>query len=110
MIIAAAIEADGTIGMAWGKAETVAIARVARGRIEAWQEHPVGWQQAHDQGTHGSHHARIAAFLREQRVELVLAHHVGEGMRRMLATMGVTLVDGASGDVRTAMLAAGPQA
>ena len=100
MIIAAAIEPDGTMGRAWGKADTVAVARVRDGRIEDWQEHRVAWDQSHGQGTHGSHHARVVAFLQEQGVEAVLAHHVGEGMRRMLDAMG------ASGDVRAAMLQA----
>jgi predicted Fe-Mo cluster-binding NifX family protein len=104
VIIAAAIGPDGTIGHAWGRAEAVAVARVTDGRIEDWQEHGVGWDRSHDQGTHGSHHARVVAFLREQGVEMVLAHHVGEGMRRMLATMGIVLVEGAGGDARAAMV------
>lgn len=106
MIIAAAIEPDGTIGPAWGKADTVAVARATDGRIEDWQEHRVGWDRSHDQGTHGSHHARVVTFLREHGVELVMARHVGEGMRRMLASMGVELVEGASGDARAAMVEA----
>ena len=106
VIIAAAIEPDGTIGHAWGKADAVVVARVADGRIQDWQEHRVGWQRAHDQGTHGSHHARVVTFLREQGVELVLARQVGDGMRRMLGSMGVLLVEGAGGDARTRMLAA----
>lgn len=106
MIVAAAIEPDGTIGHAWGKADTVAVARVADGRIQDWQQHRVGWDRAHDQGTHGSHHARVVTFLREQGVEVVLAHHVGDGMRRMLGSMGVRLVEGVGGDARAAMVAA----
>ena len=37
---------------------------------------------------------------------MVLAHHVGDGMRRMLGSMGVVLVEGAAGDARAAMVAA----
>jgi predicted Fe-Mo cluster-binding NifX family protein len=110
VIIAAAIEPDGTMGRAWGKAGTVAVARVTAGRIEEWQEHQVGWDQSHGQGTHGAHHARVVTFLREQGVEAVLAHHVGEGMRRMLASMGIALTEGVGGDVRAAMLEAAREA
>lgn len=106
VIIAAAIAPDGTIGHAWGRAETVAVARVADGGIVDWQEHSVGWDQSHEQGTHGSHHARVVTFLRDQGVEVVLAQHVGEGMRRMLGSMGLVLVEGAGGDARAAMVAA----
>jgi predicted Fe-Mo cluster-binding NifX family protein len=106
VIIAAAIEPDGTMGRAWGKAGTVAVARVNGGRIEDWREHPVGWDQSHGRGTHGAHHARVVTFLREQGVEAVLAHHVGEGMRWMLGSIGITLTEGVGGDVRAAMVEA----
>ncbi len=104
MIIAAAVAPDGTIAHAWGKADTVAVARVMDGRIEAWQEYHVGWDRLHNEGTHGSHHARVVTFLRDRGVEMVLAHHVGEGMRRMLASMGVVLLEGVAGDARAAMV------
>ena len=42
-------------------------------------------------------------FLREQGVETVVAHHMGDGMTRMLNTMGIPVHLGASGDARTAV-------
>lgn len=104
MIIAAAIDPDGQLGHSWGKARRVAIADVVAGRVEAWDEFDVGWDRLHDEGSHGSHHARVVAFLREHRVQVVAADHVGEGMRRMLATMGTTLVEGARGPARAVLV------
>jgi predicted Fe-Mo cluster-binding NifX family protein len=106
VIVATALAPDGTIGQAWGKADIIAVARVADGQLLDWQEHRVGWGRSHDQGTHGSHHARVVTFLREHGVEMVLAHHVGDGMRRMLGSMGVVLLEEAGGDARSAMVAA----
>ena len=106
MVIAAAVEADGSIGHTWGKARTVAVAAVREGRVVDWQEYAVGWDAAHDQGTHGAHHARVVRFLREYGVETVLARHVGDGMRRTLAGMGVRLVEVPGGDARAAMATA----
>ncbi|MHB2024445.1 MAG: NifB/NifX family molybdenum-iron cluster-binding protein, partial [Mycobacteriales bacterium] len=71
-----------------------------------WRVHVVRWSTLHDGGTEGSHHARIARFLRENAVDVVVAEHLGAGMQRMLATMGIRLVTGASGDARQAVLTA----
>ena len=57
-------------------------------------------------GRQGSHHARVVTFLQAHDVELVLVDHVGDGMRRMLPSMGVELREGVHGDARAAMLAA----
>lgn len=92
----------GEVHPRWGRADRVAIADVVDGEVRAWEQHDVGWDAAHDTGTEGAHHARIASFLREHGVEAVAVDHVGAGMQRMLATMGVRVVTGLSGDAHTA--------
>lgn len=104
MIIAAAVDADGLIAHSWGKARTVAVAEVEDDRVRDWQEYSVGWDVSHDEGPHGAHHARVVRFLRTHRVQAVLARQVGEGMRRMLGSMDVRLIEGAAGDARAVML------
>ena len=93
---------DGEVDPRWGRADRVAIADVVDGEVGTWEQHDVGWGTAHDAGTEGAHHARIASFLREHRVEAVAVDHVGAGMQRMLTTMGVRIVTGLSGDAHTA--------
>lgn len=83
----------------------MAVAEVSAGAITAWDEFDVGWDVSHDSGTHGAHHARVVRFLTEHEVAVVLASHVGEGMVRMLATMGVRLELGVTGNARQAVLA-----
>jgi len=107
MNVCVPISADGQIDPRWGRADRVAVAAIAGGEIRGWQEFDVGWGALHDQGTEGSHHARVARFLRDNQIEAVACHHVGPGMQRMLATMGIRLVDGQHGDARAAACAAG---
>lgn len=97
---------EGTVAPGLGRAKVVAVANVQDGRVAGWQEHAVGWDTAHDEGTEGSHHARIAKFLREHEVEAVVTGRVGEGMVRMLGTMGIRLVTDAVGDARDAAVSA----
>lgn len=106
MIVCAPVTSDGTIDPRWGRADWVAVAEVIDGEIVSWQEIEVSWNRLHDEGTAGSHHARIAKFLREQNVEAVVAHHIGDGMVRMLDTMKLPVHLGATGDARTAIKAA----
>ncbi len=101
------LTAGGEVDPRWGRAELVAVADVVAGGVRGWEQHEVGWGTAHDTGTEGAHHARIARFLRDQKVEVVAANHVGAGMQRMLDSMGVRLVTGLSGDARAAAQAAG---
>ena len=70
--------------------------------IDDWQEFDVGWGSLHDAGTEGSHHARVARFLREHGVEAVVAHHMGAGMTHMLEKMGLTVRLGETGSAREA--------
>ena len=78
----------------------MAVAEIEDGRNES----DVGWDVAPDSGTHGAHHARVVRFLKEHDVEVVLASHVGDGMVRMLDTMGVRLELEVTGDAKQAVL------
>ena len=66
----------------------------------------MSWDTLHDTGSEGTHHARVARFLREHQVGTVLAHHMGEGMAGMLQKMDVTVRLGLVGDARRAVTAA----
>lgn len=109
MIVCAPVTSDGLIDPSWGRADQVAVAEVVDGEIANWQQVEVSWSRLHDEGTPGSHHARIVKFLREHQVEAVVANHIGDGMRRMLDTMGLPVHLGATGDARAAVQAAGRQ-
>ncbi len=106
MIIAAAVEPDGSLGHSWGKAKSVVVATVEADEIVDWRPYEVAWDLLHDEGTPGAHHARVVTFLQAHDVEMVLVDHVGDGMRRMLPSMGVELREGVQGDARSAMRAA----
>jgi predicted Fe-Mo cluster-binding NifX family protein len=95
----------GQVDPRWGRADRVVVAEVTDGQISDWQEFAVGWGTLHDQGTEGAHHARIAPFLRDNRVQVVAAHHVGPGMQRMLGSMTIRIVTGVDGDALAAALA-----
>ncbi len=97
---------DGRVDPRWGRAATVAIAQVDDGLVTAWQEFEVGWDQLHDIGTEGGHHARVARFLKEHGVQTVVANHVGPDMLTMLGRMGLTVRLDASGDAREAVAGA----
>lgn len=97
---------QGQVAPGWGRARTVAVATLANGSIADWDEIEVGWDAAHDIGSEGSHHARIARFLREHGVGVVVAGHMGPGMLRMLTSMGLQVELGAVGDARKAVTSA----
>lgn len=103
MNIAVSIDPIGNVAHSWGKARTVAVAHVVDGRIERWEESEVGWDTSHNLGAHGSHHATVARFLREHEVTVVLVNKVGEGMARMLNTMGLRVDSEVTGDARVAV-------
>lgn len=73
------------------------------GHISDWGVHPVGWDVAHDEGTEGSHHARIVRFLRENGVEAVVVDHMGQGMQHTLGKMGIPVLPALSQDAREAV-------
>ncbi len=105
-MIACVTVQSGDVGGGWGKARSVALATVVDGEVTDWREIDVRWDIAHDEGTEGSHHARIVRFLREHDVEVVIAGHMGPPMQNTLAKLGIRTVIGASGDARAAVLAA----
>ena len=106
MIIAIPVDADDQVAHGWGRASRVAVATAGGDGITDWQVHDVGWDTAHDEGTEGSHHARIARFLIDNHVDTVVAEHMGDGMVRMLGSMKLPVVLGAHGDARASVLAA----
>jgi predicted Fe-Mo cluster-binding NifX family protein len=103
MVVCVPVAPDGTIDPSWGRAARVAVAHVESGVVGDWQEFDVRWDELHDEGTEGGHHARIARFLRDHSVDTVVAGHMGQGMLEMMPRMGVTLWLGASGDARGAV-------
>jgi predicted Fe-Mo cluster-binding NifX family protein len=105
MIVCTPVTEEGTIDPRWGRADRVAVADVVDGEIVAWQEFGVDWSRLHNEGTPGSHHARVVTFLREHQVGAVVANHIGEGMVRVLDTMGLAVHLGAAGDARAAVQA-----
>ena len=98
--------AGSLVGGGWGRAQRVAVATVEDGVVTGWQEHDVRWDLAHDEGTEGSHHARVVRFLREQGVQVVVTGHMGPPMARMLSTMGIRAVTDVAGDAREVAAAA----
>ena len=107
MIVCVPVTPDGNVDPRWGRAARVAIATVDAGRITAWDEHAVAWDVLHDVGTEGGHHARVAAFLKDHGVEVVVAGHMGPPMAQMLAKMRILARTGAQGDARAAVEHAG---
>jgi predicted Fe-Mo cluster-binding NifX family protein len=105
MIVCVPVTSDGQVDHRWGRAEWIAVANIVNGEVESWQEIEVSWDRLHDEGTSAQHHARVARFLRQNHVEGVVAHHVGDGMVRMLDTMKLPLFLEATGDARIAVLA-----
>ncbi|CAL8979512.1 MAG: dinitrogenase iron-molybdenum cofactor [Actinobacteria bacterium] len=106
MIIATPVTEDGRSAAAWGRAHWVGVADVEDGAVRSWQVHEVGWDVSHDEGTHGSHHARIVRFLKEEGVQAVVVDHMGEGMQRVMNTMGIPLLPASPGDAQASVLAA----
>ncbi len=106
MIVCVPVTPDGMVGGGWGRAPLVAVAKVEAGHITAWTEHPVGWDVLHDVGTEGGHHGRIATFLKEHAVEVVVAGHMGPPMAQMLGKMRIIVRVGVAGDAKAAVTAA----
>lgn len=97
---------DGHAGGGFGRAPRVAVATVEDGAVTAWDEHAVGWDALHDEGTEGGHHARIARFLIDNGVGAVAAGHIGPPMVNQLGKMGIAVTMGVEGDARAVAVAA----
>lgn len=106
MIVATPVTCDGRTAHAWGRAHWLGIAEVTGPRVTSWTIHEVGWDDLHDAGTHGSHHARVVRFLKEQGVQVVVVDHVGPGMARVLESMQIPVLPATPGDARESILAA----
>lgn len=103
--IVVAVNLDGDrVGTGWGKARSVAIATVEDGRLVEWLVNEVRWDIAHDQGTEGSHHARVVRFLREHHVDAVVTGHMGAPMANMLGKLGITAFVNVEGDAEQAAI------
>jgi predicted Fe-Mo cluster-binding NifX family protein len=79
---------------------------VTDGAIASWEVHEVAWDVLHDSTTHGSHHARVVTFLKDQGIQAIVVDHVGDGMKRMLATMEIPLLPASPGDAKESVAAA----
>jgi predicted Fe-Mo cluster-binding NifX family protein len=106
MIVCVPVYDDGTIDPRWGRADRLAVADVRSGEVVRWDEVEVSWNELHDQGTEGSHHARVVRFLRDHDIAVVVAGHMGDPMVHTLEKMGLQVHLGAAGDARTAVLSA----
>lgn len=109
MIIAVPVTTEGNVDPRWGKASTVAIAKVEGTEVTAWNEYNVNWDRLHDEGTEGSHHARIVKFLREHEVQAVVIDHCGAPMLNTMQKMNLVIALDAEGPARPTVLAAAPQ-
>lgn len=103
MIVCLPVMPDGSVDPRWGRAARVAVARLEAGRIAAWEEHDVAWDALHDIGTEGGHHARVARFLQDHDVDVVVAGHMGPPMVAMLGKLRVVAKLGVDGNARTAV-------
>ncbi len=110
-VAAVAVDEDGNVDAHWGRAQRLAVAEVRDGVLTRWEESDVRWDTLHETDSERAHHARVARYLKQQGVTVVVAFHMGHGMRAVLERMGVTIRLGASGDARHAVLSAlGPHA
>ena len=66
----------------------------------------VAWDEAHDTGTEGAHHARIVRFLKDHEVGAVVVGHMGAGMHHTIQKMGLAVHTGAEGNARDAVVTA----
>jgi predicted Fe-Mo cluster-binding NifX family protein len=105
MIACVPVLQGGRVAPGWGRARRVAVAVVVDGEIVGWEEFDVAWDVLHDEGTEGSHHARVARFLREHDAEVVITGHLGAGMERMIGSLGIRVVQDVDGDARSVVLA-----
>lgn len=106
MIVATPVGSAGESAAAWGRAHWIAVADVREGAIASWQVHEVAWDESHDEGTHGSHHARIVGFVKEHGIAAVVVDHMGPGMVRVMNSMGIPLLPATPGDAQASVLAA----
>jgi predicted Fe-Mo cluster-binding NifX family protein len=106
MNIATPVNEAGESAAAWGKAHWIGVASVEGGAVTAWHVHEVAWDVSHDEGTHGSHHARIVRFLKEHDIAAVVVDHMGPGMVQVMSTMKIPVLPASAGEAKASVLAA----
>lgn len=106
MVICVPVTPEGMVDGGFGRAPRVAVIRVEGGEVVAADVHDVRWDELHDAGPEGSHHARIVRFLIDHGVQGVAAGHVGPPMQHTMAKMGIRVWLGAAGDARDAAVGA----
>jgi predicted Fe-Mo cluster-binding NifX family protein len=85
----------------WGRADWGR--DVVDGEIMSWQAVKVSWSRLQDEGTRVRTTPEWSRFLREHRVEAVVANDIGDGVVWLLDAMGVPVHLGAAGDARAAV-------
>ncbi|MCB0909457.1 MAG: dinitrogenase iron-molybdenum cofactor [Nocardioidaceae bacterium] len=106
VIVCIPVGEGGQVGGGWGRAHRVAVAEVIGAQVTRWEEHDVAWDEAHDTGTEGAHHARIVRFLKDHEVGAVVVGHMGAGMHHTIQKMGLAVHTGAEGNARDAVVTA----
>jgi predicted Fe-Mo cluster-binding NifX family protein len=106
VVVAVPVGEGGSVDPHWGRAQRVAVATVRQGRLSSWDEEEVGWGALREEGSGRAHHARIARFVKQHGVQVVVAHHMGGDMLAMLERMGVRVEMPGSADAHEAVLAA----
>jgi len=100
------LNADGTIHDRLGKARVVATCRVQGAKVSDWVEHTVRWDTTYGVDVLGVHHPRVIRFLKEHKVDVVVANNVCDIMKSTLPTLGIAVHSGHTGDARSAVVAA----
>jgi len=88
-----ALGADGSVSGGLGRAPRVAVCEASADRVHSWEETSVGWDATHDTVPDGTQHGIILRFLRDGRVEAVLAGHAGAPMQAQLKRLGITFLE-----------------
>ena len=101
-IVAVPVTTTGQIHAGFGRAPLVATCRVENGECLDWTVHETRWDVLHDEGTEGSHHARIVRFMRDNHVTHVVGGHMGEPMQNTLAKLDIAVHLGFTGDAQAA--------
>jgi len=102
--LCAPVTESGEIFPKWCRADRLVLAAVRSEEIITWEETQVWWADAHDGSTEQEHHARMATFLRERAVDIVVVDHMGNCLRGALLRMEIAVHQGAAGLARQAIL------
>lgn len=97
---------QGGVDPRWGRAERLALAEVENGSVKSWEEFEVNWGEHHEIASEARHHAHVARFIHDHKVEAVVADHMGPGMLTMLERMAIRVVLGVGGDAHRAVILA----